>query len=129
MFACTCILAKIQALKKTVPKGDKRRKKEVAAEISILEQQLEEIEKQKQITDTAVHTVKESETMERENSLFDGEVSGDSSSSGQTATKMSRSKKKKVTKPYVLSLTVTVCTGCTCRNERQDKKGRENSGL
>lgn len=42
----------IQALKKSVPKGDKKRKKEVAAEISSLEQQLEEIRGQKEISPT-----------------------------------------------------------------------------
>ena len=36
------ISAKIQAMKKSIPKGDKKRKKEVTAEISQLEQEMEE---------------------------------------------------------------------------------------
>ena len=38
----TGVAAKIQALKRSVPKGDKRKKKEIAAEIALLEAKLEE---------------------------------------------------------------------------------------
>ena len=34
--------AKIQALKRSVPKGDKKKKKEISAEIALLEAKLEE---------------------------------------------------------------------------------------
>ena len=34
--------AKVQALKRSVPKGDKKKKKDIAAEIALLEAQLEE---------------------------------------------------------------------------------------
>ena len=40
LFVCLC-LAKVQALKKTATKGDKKKKKEVAEEISKLESEVE----------------------------------------------------------------------------------------
>ena len=84
--------AKIQTLKKiSIPKSDKARKKQVAAEIASLQLKLEEIRKQKQVTNISKEKNEKDEVLSLEQKLECVDIT-----SQPDATKVSRAKKKKV---------------------------------
>ena len=65
-----CFIAKIQTLKKlSIPKSDKARKKQVTAEIASLQLKLEEIRKQKQVTNISKEKNEKDEVLSLEQKL------------------------------------------------------------